>query len=264
MVVNLRGDPATIRLDGAKRPLAALAFSGAGHRLAGVADDRSIYIWDLATGKLDSSLETELAQTPPTQIASDHDGRQIAIVGADGTINVWDWEKKEKVIALRETDPVLCVAFNPTGRYLAYGGERGLLKVWDLKCGTQIAQLTGHQDQVLCLAFSPDREGKHLVSGGWDGTVRLWDVHTKRLLRTFEGQGSMITSVCFSPSGRRVASAAGRVVRLWDPMSGHHELTLQDQKTAVTGLSFCGPKGPILASVTSTGVIKTWDSTQLD
>lgn len=265
--LNLSGDPAPKDLGNPKGSLAVMAVSGDGQRLVGVADDCSIYVWDMANGKLAPIIPGAVGKTPPSKVACDHLGEQLAFVSDDGTVEVWDLQTKTKTLSLKEPAPVTCVAFSASGRHVAFGTDSGLIMVWDIKSRTEIARQMGngtaHVNAVLCLAFSPDPNDEQLVSGGWDGTVKLWNFRTGSLVHTFEGHGAMITSVCFSANGRRIASAAGPVVRLFDTLHKHQEITLHDQKSAVTGICFCGRDGTSLASVTDNGVIRIWNGAPL-
>jgi WD40 repeat protein len=229
-----------------------------------VDESRTIHVWDLQPKELATSFDAGATMKAPTQVAFDKAGQRIALVGESGFVEVWDLQTTKKVVDVKEPGPVNCVAFSANGRYLAYGGENGLLKICDSSTGAHIVQLTGHQNSVLSLAFSPDPDVNYLVSGSWDGTVKLWDVRARTLLQTFEGHGGMITSVCFSANGRRIACAAGPVVRLFDTMHKHQEIKLQDQKAKVTGICFCNHDGGILASITEHGIIKTWNGTPID
>src|SRR5262249_15905308 len=103
VVLNLCGEPARLDLDEPERPLAVLAFSGDGRRLAGADDDRSIYVWDSAIGKLEASFTTQPGKTPFGQIAFDKDGQRLAVVADDGTIQVWDWQKQTAIVSLKES-----------------------------------------------------------------------------------------------------------------------------------------------------------------
>jgi len=44
--------------------------------------------------------------------------------------------------------------------------------VWNLATGKPLTTLTGHDESVWSISFSPD--GKTLASGSWDKTVKLW------------------------------------------------------------------------------------------
>src|SRR5262249_39190580 len=79
----------------------------------------------------------------------------------------------------------------------------------------EVRRFTGHTDEVLCVALSPD--GRYALSGGKDRSVRLWDVPTGKELKRFDGHREAVWCVAFSPSGRRALSGGDdRTVLLWD------------------------------------------------
>ena len=105
------------------------------------------------------------------------------------------------------------------------GGNDNTIKIWD---ATQTGQvnaplftLTGHTNDVVSVAFSPD--GNIIASGSWDGNVKIWDARTlyanTRSIPTFISDlahGSDVFSVDFNHDGTKIASGARNgSVKIW-------------------------------------------------
>lgn len=96
--------------------------------------------------------------------------------------------------------------------------------MWDIESGQCIKVLSGHEDWVVSLAYSPD--GKHIAFGtAMPANVLLWDIESGEPIKIFSGHEIVVNRVAYSPDGKTIASGSNGVmsentIRLWDTKSG--------------------------------------------
>jgi WD40 repeat protein len=75
---------------------------------------------------------------------------------------------------------------------LASGSDDHTVRTWDPTNGTGLDRLTGHTDKVTSLAFTETTQGRLLlISGGEDRTVRIWDAMVSAPLGVFRRRASI-------------------------------------------------------------------------
>ena len=117
--------------------------------------------------------------------------------------------------------------------------------------------LTGHDDWVFSVAFSPD--GVKLASGSADTTIKLWNVSTGKCVGNLTGHDDWVSSVAFSPDGEKLASGSfDNTIKLWDVAARECVYTLTDHDDYVLSVAF-SPEGEKLASGSADNTIKLWD-----
>jgi WD40 repeat protein len=246
-----------IQLTGHTGAVRGVAFSPDETTLATGSWDKTMRLWDPATGQFLRELTGHTAYV--YGVAFSRDGKLLASASVDQTVRLWDPATGQLLRKLTgHTSEVAAVAFSPGKKVIATASKDKTVRLWDPATGQLLRELTGHTDEVVAVAFS--RDGKLLASGSTDQSVRLWDPATGQLVRKLTGHTSEVAAVAFSPDKKVIATASkDKTVRLWQvatgqllgqPLVGHSE--------PVHTVAF-SPDGKLLASASRDRTVRLWD-----
>ncbi|KAM9392654.1 coronin-7 [Pholidichthys leucotaenia] len=131
----------------------------------------------------DTSLPTIQNSANVADFAWDpFDNHRLAVAGEDAKIRVWQVPEgglketltEPELIVQGHTEKIYSIKFHPLARDLLASSSYDLtVRLWNLEDGEQVKLLTGHEDQVFGMAWSPD--GKLLATVCKDGKVRIYD-----------------------------------------------------------------------------------------
>ncbi|BAB72396.1 protein kinase domain-containing protein [Anabaena sp. FACHB-709] len=234
----------------------SLAISPNGQIIASCGSDRTIKIWQLATGEDISSLKGHSRKV--NAVVFSPDGKTLVSGGDDNTIKIWNLKTGKVIRTITgHSDAVHTLAISPNGKTLVSGSDDNTVKVWNLNTGRLINTLTGHTFWVRSVAISPD--GVNIASGSFDKTVKIWNLETGTLTHTLAGNGETVTSIAFNPDGNTLASASrDRTIKIWKVGAGTRVRTLKGSTETITSIAF-SPDGNTLASASRDQTIKLWN-----
>ncbi len=218
------------QLQGHEDEVLAVALSPDGRTLASVAQDRTILLWNMASGMMSRTLEGDYLD----RLAWSPDGRALAAVSIDHTIHIRDAASGKLRTKLEGPDArVFNIAWSPDGRGLASTYSDGILRLWNPEGGEMLRIPVGND--AYNIAWAPDGELLAIQSND----ILLIDAATGEPRLRLAGVTEPINTITWSQDGRRLASAlSDNTIGIWDPKTGRQLAILEGHTDEVFSVAF--------------------------
>lgn len=110
-------------------PVNAIALAAEGTLLVSGSRDRTLAVWEVATGELQGVLEGHAGSV--TTLAVCPDGDTVVSGSSDGTVKLWSLSQQGAIASFCDGgDAVMAVAVSPDGQAIVSGTADGTVKVW--------------------------------------------------------------------------------------------------------------------------------------
>jgi WD40 repeat protein len=246
--------------------IVALAWSPDGMRIASASMDKTVQVWDTATGK---NLHTYTRLSKGVHAVTwSPDGKCLAFTSGR-KIQVWDTAENKLMLTYEDTVPRMtgsglesypsqptAVAWSPDGKSIASGSKNATVQVWDTATGKRIVTYRRYSSPISALTWSP--AGKRIAFS--TGSIALvWDTATDKLVLTYEGHTSQLSALAWSPDGKSIASGSrDKTVQVWDAATGKRIVTYRGNSSPISALTW-SPDGKRIAFSTGSSA-QVWDT----
>lgn len=222
----------------------ALAVEPGNKWFASGAGDRTIKIWDLATGGLKLTLTGHISTVRGLAVSPRHP--YLFSCGEDKMVKCWDLETNKVIRHYHgHLSGVYTLALHPTLDVLVTGGRDGVARVWDMRTRSNIHVLSGHTQTVadlVCQEADPQ-----VITGSLDSTVRLWDLAAGKTMGVLTHHKKGVRALATHPTEFTFATGSTGSIKQWkcpegafmQNFEGHNAIintmSVNDQNVFFTG-----------------------------
>lgn len=226
------------------RPSRARALSYPDARVVTCSWDRTLGLWELATG-----TRLQLLQGHEHWVRTAHvspaEPSQLLSGGGDHTVRLWDLNTGQNTTTLQgHQNWVRIVRFSPSSPHLAVSAgwdDASALRLWDTRAGSCVHSLTGHAAYVRALAHAPAASAPLVWSGDAQGVLLGHDLRggsSAAPAVRLEGHSAPINALALHGDGTLLSGGSDGKVKVWDTTTGGAALALGDAGLAAPRLTF--------------------------
>jgi WD40 repeat protein len=208
-----------------------VGFSRNGKLLAAIAAGKGLKLWTLENFEEVAALPKSPATPYVNTLCFTIKGEAVAVGNMDGTVEVWDLHRKERVANwIAHKERVNGLAFMPDGKRLVSVSWDSTATLWELGTEPQPREIRSFGrtlNAFFCVAVSPD--GQRIAAGTWgDMLIKIWNPTTGQEVATLKGandwvgdpslpgSSEAVASLTFlPPDGGTLISSTYHEVRLW-------------------------------------------------
>ncbi|CEJ93376.1 Putative Pre-mRNA splicing factor prp46 [[Torrubiella] hemipterigena] len=232
----------------------ALAVEPGNKWFASGAGDRTIKIWDLATGSLRLTLTGHISTVRGLAVSPRHP--YLFSCGEDKMVKCWDLETNKVIRHYHgHLSGVYTLALHPTLDVLVTGGRDGVARVWDMRTRSNIHVLSGHTQTVTdvqCQEADPQ-----VITGSLDSTVRLWDLAAGKTMGVLTHHKKGVRALTVHPTEFTFASGSTGSIKQWKCPEGAFMQNFEGQNAIINTLSV--NQNNVLFSGGDNGSMSFWD-----
>ncbi|XP_077248356.1 pleiotropic regulatory locus 1 isoform X1 [Tasmannia lanceolata] len=217
--------------------------------------DRTIKIWDVASGRLKLTLTGHIEQIRGLAVSKNH--TYMFSAGDDKQVKCWDLEQNKVIRSYHgHLSGVYCLAVHPTLDILLTGGRDSVCRVWDIRSKTQIFALSGHENTV-CSVFTRPTDPQ-VVTGSHDTTIKFWDLRAGKTMVTLTHHKKSVRAMAMHPKEQSFASASADNIKKFNLPKGEflHNM-LSQQKTIINAMAV--NEDGVMATAGDNGSLWFWD-----
>ncbi|MCO5205607.1 MAG: protein kinase [Anaerolineae bacterium] len=193
-------------------------------------------------------------------VAWSPDGSQVASVGWDRQIHIWDITNGEQINSLDgHDDEVTAVSWSPDGNYLVTGSLDQTVRIWDVAGRRLLQQMNGHSADILDVAWSPNGNLVASTSAAPENALRIWDSASGQEIFQLVGHRGSVNALAWSFDGKFIATASDdQTLRIWDSESSRMTIELSGHTDEVLGVAWASTNDRV-ASAGRDNTIIIWD-----
>jgi RNA polymerase sigma factor (sigma-70 family) len=265
------------RWTASKQQITFLAFVDDGKTLLTASYDKSIRLWDAATGEPKQEI-----RNIPTDISAralSRDGKLMATVGYTAKpaganvivttphqfIQIWDTTTEKETGRLdepkqdqkdEETAGFRSVTFTPDGKIVLACTGPGTVYAFDLIGAMAPRPLWQSSTRAQIVAASPDGKAVALATGA---AIHLLDLASGKEILHQAGHADSAYKTALTPDGRMAVTASGSDLYLWDTASGRLRKRLQGHNGYINGLELIDGGRKAVTSAYQDATLRVWD-----
>jgi len=216
--------------------------------------DRTIKVWDLASGTLKLTLTGHISTV--RGLAVSPRSPYLFSAGEDKMVKCWDLEYNKVIRHYHgHLSGVYCLSLHPTLDLLVTGGRDSCARVWDIRTKQNVHTLTGHQQTVVGLATQALEP--QVITGSMDSTIRLWDLVAGRARAVLTNHKKAVRAIALHPREYTFVSASPDNLKKWLCPDGKFLHNITGHNCIVNSLSV--NDDGVMASGGDNGNIHMWD-----